>query len=386
MIKIKDNENIFVHEIQKARKEGKMVYILGSALGAVRIAGGLRYRNLDFDAFVVDPGYYEEGKTLLGKHIYCLDDVMESDCMIIRSVANYLGLERLKEKAYLVDEDVLSLSMVASDPFDNEFIKTHIDGFNSLYEILQDDKSRQVMEAYLNQKITGRFKEMEGVWDGRQYFSGKGYRLSGVGCIVDCGAYIGDSFLAFCDEYEKTTGSKYRGKAYLLDPDEHNQQQIRINCQNTEADIKCLKTGAWNQKGTLAFQSDENQRNAGKIDDLGDVIIQVDTIDNIVKDDKVDFIKMDIEGAELNALKGAARTIVRDRPVLAVCVYHKREDLLEIPSYIHSLYDGYQFYIRAYGGPYSIELVLFAVAGAKEDPDEGIAAKADCAAFDGYGL
>ena len=55
MIKIKDDENIFVHEIQKARKEGKMVYILGSALGAVRIAGGLRYRNLDFDAFVVDP-------------------------------------------------------------------------------------------------------------------------------------------------------------------------------------------------------------------------------------------------------------------------------------------------------------------------------------------
>lgn len=217
------------------------------------------------------------------------------------------------------------------------------------------------MEAYLNQKITGRFKEMEAVWDKQQYF-GDGYNLSGVECMVDCGAFTGDSFLAFCNEYERITGVKFRGKAYLLEPDEHNQQQIRINCQDSEADIKCLKIGAWNQEGTLAFQSDENQRDAGKIEDSGNVIIQVDSIDHIVRNDKVGFLKMDIEGAELNALKGAAGTIVRDRPILAVCVYHKREDLLEIPEYIHSLYDGYRFYIRAYGGPYSIELVLFAVA------------------------
>ena len=101
--------------------------------------------------------------------------------------------------------------------------------------------------------------------------------------------------------------------------------------------------------------------------DSGGITIQVDSIDDIVKNNRVDFIKMDIEGAELNALKGAAKTIVRDHPILAVCVYHKREDLLEIPNYIHSLYEGYKFYIRAYGGPYSIEIVLFCVAESKGD-------------------
>lgn len=362
MLALKNEENVFEAEIKRAKAEGKKVYILGAALGAVRIAGGLRYRGLEFDAFVVDPEYYVKGNRLLDKDIYCLDDVIDTDCIIIRSIANYPKLERLKEKAYLVDEDVLSLSMVASDPFDYAFINEHREEFSSLYESLQDEKSRKVLETYLNQKITGRFKEMEGVWDKLQYYDGEFYDISKVECIVDCGAFIGDSFLAFSEEYERVSGAKFMGKAYLLEPDDDNQQQIRKNCQDSEADINYLKIGAWYETDTLAFQTDESQGTAGKIVDSGNVRINVDAIDNIVKDDKVDFIKMDIEGAELNALKGAAKTIEKSHPILAICVYHKREDLLEIPEYIHSLYDGYKFYVRAYGGPYSIELVLFAVA------------------------
>lgn len=362
MIHIKDKENIFETEIRKARKEGKKVYILGAAMGAVRIANGLKFRGIEFDAFVVDSEYYEEGSRLLDKDIFCADDVLGNDCIIIRSIANYPRLKELKEKTYVIDEDVLSLSMVASKPFTREFLKTHLDEFNSLYEVLQDEKSRQALESYLNQKITGKFEEMAGVWDKTLYFGEDFYALEKVDCIVDCGAFTGDSFLVFCDAYERRAGAKFRGRAYLLEPDEVNQQEIKKNCRNSEADIKCLKIGAWNQKDSLTFRLDENQRTAGKIADVGDLVIQVDAIDNMVKDDKVDFIKMDIEGAELNALKGAANTIVRDHPILAICVYHKREDLLEIPEYIYDLYDGYRFYVRAYDGPYSIDLVLFAVA------------------------
>lgn len=362
MINIKNEGNIFETEIRKAKADGKKVYILGAALGAIRIAGGLEYKGLDFDAFVVDSEYHVKGSKLLGKDIYCVDDVASSDCIIIRSIANYPRLETLREKTYLVDEDVLSLSMVASEPLDNDFVKEHLNEFNSLYEILQDDKSKLVLAAYLNQKITGRFKEMMDVWDKLQYFGEDFYDLSKVNCIVDCGAFTGDSFLSFCEEYGKQSrGLKYKGKAYLLEPDKFNQEQIMKNCKASEADIRVLKLGAWYQPEELLFQLDENQRTAGKIMNSGDFKIQADAIDNIVKDNRVDFIKMDIEGAELAALKGAAKTIIRDHPILAICVYHKREDLLEIPEYIHSLHGEYKFYIRAYGGPYSIELVLFAV-------------------------
>ena len=72
------------------------------------------------------------------------------------------------------------------------------------------------------------------------------------------------------------------------------------------------------------------------------------SIDDMVGDDKVTFIKMDIEGAEMEALEGAKQTIERNRPKLAISIYHKEEDLWEIPFYILSKYPWYKIYMRHY--------------------------------------
>lgn len=72
------------------------------------------------------------------------------------------------------------------------------------------------------------------------------------------------------------------------------------------------------------------------------------------------MIKMDIEGVEAEALSGAQETIKRDRPVLAICVYHKREDLITIPKIIRQLCSEYKFYLRAYS-KHSTEIVLYAI-------------------------
>ena len=69
---------------------------------------------------------------------------------------------------------------------------------------------------------------------------------------------------------------------------------------------------------------------------------------------------MDIEGAELDTLKGAQKTILKYRPKLAICVYHKPEDLLTIPSYILSLHKDYRLYLRNYMMP-GRETVLYAI-------------------------
>lgn len=80
----------------------------------------------------------------------------------------------------------------------------------------------------------------------------------------------------------------------------------------------------------------------------GEVVVKGISLDEIVKDEKVSYIKMDIEGSELNALKGAKNVIKRDRPRLAICIYHKPEDILELPLYILDLVPEYKFYIRHY--------------------------------------
>ena len=76
--------------------------------------------------------------------------------------------------------------------------------------------------------------------------------------------------------------------------------------------------------------------------------------------DPVTFIKMDIEGAELEALKGSSKIIKKYMPKLAISLYHKKDDILEIPLYIKELVPEYKLYIRHYSNA-GVETVLYAV-------------------------
>ena len=91
----------------------------------------------------------------------------------------------------------------------------------------------------------------------------------------------------------------------------------------------------------------------------GNDTVYLTSIDSVVKDERVTFIKMDIEGAELKSLMGAKNTITKNKPRLVICVYHKPEDICEIPEYILSLVPEYRFYLRHYCSVGS-ETVLYA--------------------------
>ena len=87
--------------------------------------------------------------------------------------------------------------------------------------------------------------------------------------------------------------------------------------------------------------------------------VEVVRLDDAV-DDGVTYIKMDIEGAELNALAGCQETIRTNRPKLAICVYHRPSDYFEIPRLIHLMRPDYRLYLRQHS-PFNIDTVLYAV-------------------------
>lgn len=82
-------------------------------------------------------------------------------------------------------------------------------------------------------------------------------------------------------------------------------------------------------------------------------------MDDVV-DEKVTFIKMDIEGAEYEALLGAKETIQKNKPKLAISIYHKPEDIISIPKLIKSMVPNYRLYIRHYSNADN-ETVLYAI-------------------------
>lgn len=77
-------------------------------------------------------------------------------------------------------------------------------------------------------------------------------------------------------------------------------------------------------------------------------VIETVALDELI-DERVTFLKMDIEGAEAEAIKGAKNMIQKDKPKLAICIYHKPNDLWEIPLMIHELVPEYKMYIRHMG-------------------------------------
>jgi hypothetical protein len=96
------------------------------------------------------------------------------------------------------------------------------------------------------------------------------------------------------------------------------------------------------------------------LSDEGEYIVEVNRLDDVLGDSNVTFLKMDIEGAELKTLHGAEKLIRRCRPKMAICIYHRAEDLWTIPQYILSLHGDYRFYVRSYH-PSSEETVLYAL-------------------------
>ena len=84
-------------------------------------------------------------------------------------------------------------------------------------------------------------------------------------------------------------------------------------------------------------------------------------LDSLLRHEKVSFIKMDIEGSELEALKGAQTIIKEQRPKMAICVYHKIEDLWKIPLFLHKINPEYKIYIRHHAKFWVSETVCYAI-------------------------
>lgn len=115
----------------------------------------------------------------------------------------------------------------------------------------------------------------------------------------------------------------------------------------------------WNSKCKLKFNNESRSKWDACVSNDGIVSVEADSLDNIIGKNKVTFIKLDVEGSEMETLMGAAEIIKRDRPRMAVSVYHKANDLFDAARYLLSLVDNYNFAIRHYHSD-TIETILYA--------------------------
>ena len=175
--------------------------------------------------------------------------------------------------------------------------------------------------------------------------------------VIDVGAYDGKTALHFLE----WGGEKIR-KIYAFDFDPDNIAKCRKNLKGFEDKITLIEKGAWDKDEILHLDADFMGSGSSKVVDKGTIEVQLTAIDKVVGDEPVTFIKMDIEGSELKALMGVKHTITKNHPRLAISVYHKPEDISEIPKYILSLVPEYKFILRHYSSTFA-ETILYAYCG-----------------------
>lgn len=158
--------------------------------------------------------------------------------------------------------------------------------------------------------------------------------------IIDAGAYTGDSALRFLE-----WGGENIRHIYSFEFDPFNAAKCEENTAAFRDKITVIKKGTGSRNETVYISPME----AGShISGDGSVKAEITSIDSELDGKPATFIKMDVEGAELESLIGARNTITKYRPRLAICVYHKLEDICKIPGYILSLVPEYKFYLRHY--------------------------------------
>lgn len=222
-------------------------------------------------------------------------------------------------------------------------------------QIWTDQKSLNIYYEQIKCYLSRRYNTSNQI-DRVQYFPNDIIFEKGYSNFVDCGAYTGDTVATLA----KSVG-KIR-KLIALEPDAENFSKLTTNIatekDNIAEEIYLYPCGIWSSSSTLAFNN--TQGPSCHISALGNNSLPCVSLDDILVSFIPTFIKMDIEGSEIEAIKGASKTISQYKPDLAISVYHKIEHLWEIPILLKSLHSDYKFYLRSYEH-FNQETILYAV-------------------------
>jgi len=219
-----------------------------------------------------------------------------------------------------------------------------------------DDSSRREYLNHVKWRALGDQDALGPPVKEESYFLDSLYRINDREVFVDCGAYIGDT----AEQVIRRNPAFSRILAIEADPQNFNRLTKWIGTLDAPVGsrISALNIAVGAKRGKLQFRAsgDEGARLAAD----GNVVVECIPIDDLAPAAPPTFIKMDIEGAELDALEGARRSIQTHRPILSICVYHKQDDLWRIPLFIHTLVEDYRLFLR----PHDVDgwqLVCYAV-------------------------
>lgn len=325
------DESFLFYKLQGTQKP---VFIYGMGNGAVKLKLMLERYDIPLSG-VFASDEFVRGHKFLGHTVIKYSD-LPPDAVILLAFGAFTSelLERFESMADKHEFYAPDLPLFGEEYFEPAFFRKNAEEMRSAYSLLSDEQSRLVFKNTALHKLCGEIKPLLDM----QTPKSESYSLLSLGeseSYLDLGAYDGDTVR----EFIQAVNGKY-SEITAVEPDIKNFAKLIKKTPQA----RCLNIGVWDKAGELAF-STEASRNSS-INEGGGRKIRVDTIDELCKDGRVTFIKMDVEGSEARALSGGAKTLREQRPKLLVSAYHRTGDFFELLNLIHRIEPQYKLYLR----------------------------------------
>ncbi len=232
----------------------------------------------------------------------------------------------------------------------DDYLMQNAAKLEAVYDILADSKSKDIYEKYIhgagNSHINTKYKYtiLDSVRDGNYYLGGDIIKLDENEVFVMAGAYGGIDSIKFAEQ----TKGKY-SHIVTFEPDKENFLKAKENLESYGLQrYHIFNEALYSKDCTLYFAADGDM--GSKIENTGTIEVKAVTLDGCMERLGIwpSYIRLDVEGAEAEALLGTKKIIENHQPKLQISIYHKKEDIFELPLLIKKLNPKYDIYIRAH--------------------------------------
>ncbi len=322
---------------QRLKSEEKPILLYGTGNGADKIMNELDRLNIKVSGVFASDGFVRE-RTYKGFRVLSLTEAEEifSEFTALFAFGSDRpevldNIKRIMARHALLAPEV---PVAGGEIFNLDFAKKHADELYKVYSLLADEQSKKTFEQTVLFKLDGDISRLFNCEVDKEEPFLNILKLEKGSSFLDLGAYNGDTVLDFCSrvgDFSHITA---------VEPDKRSFRKLSENTK--KLNIERINAAVSDRVGTVSFAKKASR---GSTIGVGEEIPAV-SVDSIAENKSFDYIKFDVEGAELSALVGAKKIIKRDKPKMRIAAYHKSADYFLLPLKVLEYRNDYKIYMR----------------------------------------
>ena len=337
----------------KLSETDKKILMYGMGNGADKILSVCREHNIEIADFFASDGFVR-GHFFHGKRVLSYSEAKEKygseNMIVLLSFAS--SLPDVLENIYKIDSEcelyAPDVPVCGDRIFNLDFFERNRESFEKTESLFCDELSKQIYRDIISYKLSGKIRYLKNSHTDFGELYKNLLRAENFEYIADLGAYNGDTLR------EIKNFAPNLKEAYAFEPDARSFRKLTQYAKDEPSlKVNAYQLAAWSGKDTLVFDGSGN-RNSSLVSgpsievskQAKQVEVQADSLDSILDGRPIDYIKYDVEGSEREAISGSLETIERYSPALLVSLYHRSEDLFDLPLLIKSHFPNYSFYLR----------------------------------------